>query len=358
MNAGCRTRLLISAALGFIVAGCGEEAVEQTVVVRPVKMIEIGDFGNGSTRELPGTIRAAQNADMSFEVGGSITDFLVVEGEDVVRGAELARLDPSNYQADFDQADAAFRKAEADLARSERIFQQDAGAISTTKIESDRKALEVAEAALRKAEKALQDTVLRAPFDGVVARRLVEDFQNVQPKEPILVLQDLSFLEIEVAVPERDVAQADQNRNPEETTQQIRPRVQVSSLPGLEFPARLVEFSTTADAATRTFQARLTFDTPEDQNILPGMTARVIYNALSEGAVTLPSHATFSDSSGDPRVWIADPATMQVSSRAVSLGNLSSGDVEILSGLNAGDLVVVSGVSQLREGMEVRRYEN
>ena len=131
-----------------------------------------------------------------------------------------------------------------------------------------------------------------------------------------------------------------------------------SSLPGLEFPARLVEFSTTADPATRTFQARLQFDTPTDQNILPGMTARVIYNAILNGTTTLPSTAAFSDASGNANVWIVDPDSMQVSRRAVTLGELTGGDVEIRSGLDAGDLVAVSGVSQLREGMQVRRYDN
>ena len=358
MNTRRNAGLMIAPILGFLAAGCSEEIVEEAPVVRPVKMIEIGGPESGATRELPGTIRATQSADISFQVGGRMTSLLVTEGEDVVEGQELARLDPRDFQADFDQADAAFRKAQSDLNRSERIYQQDPGAISTSKIETDRKAVEVAEAALRKAEKAVEDTVLRAPFDGVVARRMVDEFQNLQPQEAVLVLQDLTSLEIEVSVPERDVAQSERRRNPEQTTRQIRPRVQVSSLPDFEFPARLVEFSTTADPATRTFQARLTFDRPDNQNILPGMTARVTYNAVSETGVRLPSNATFADASGNANVWVVDNATMTVSQRAVTLGNLTGDQVDVLTGLNAGDLVAVSGVSQLREGVQVRRYEN
>lgn len=348
----------IAPILGFMAVGCSEAPVEEEPVVRPVKIIEIGGAESGVTRELPGTIRATQNADISFQVGGRMTSLLVNEGEDVVEGQELARLDARDYQADYDQADAAFRKAQSDLNRSQRIYEQDPGAISTSKIETDRKAVEVAEAALRKAEKAVQDTVLRAPFDGVVASRLVEEFQNLQPKEPVLILQDLTSLEIEVSVPERDVAQSERQRNPEETTRQIRPRVQVSSLPGLEFPARLVEFSTRADPATRTFQARLEFDAPDDQNIFPGMTARVVYNAVGESGVRLPSTATFADASGAANVWIVDGASMRVSKRPVTLGLLSGDHVDVVSGLSPGDLVAVSGVSQLRDGMQVRRYDN
>ena len=348
----------IAPVFGLLAVGCSEAPVEEEAVARPVKIIEIGGVDSGVTRELPGTIRATQTADISFQVGGRLTSLLVTEGEDVIEGQELARLDARDYQADYDQADAAFRKAQSDLNRSQRIYEQDPGAISTSKIETDRKAVEVAEAALRKAEKAVQDTVLRAPFDGVIARRLVEEFQNLQPKEAVLLLQDLTSLEIEVSVPERDVAQSERQRNPEETTRQIRPRVQVSSLPDLEFPARLVEFSTSADPATRTFQARLEFDAPEDQNILPGMTARVVYDALSESGVRLPSTSTFADASGAANVWVVDGASMLVSKRPVTLGLLSGDHVDVVSGLGPGDLVAVSGVSQLREGMQVRRYDN
>lgn len=345
--------------VGLIVIACSEEPVTEAPVVRPVKIVEIGGAGSVSTRELPGTIRAVQSADMAFEVGGRITELLVTEGQEVSAGTQLARLDSRDYQANYDQAAAAFRKAETDLARSERIYQQDTGAISASRIDAERNAVELTEAALRVAEKALQDTVLRAPFDGYVARRLVEDFQNVQPKQPVMILEDLSSLEIEVSVPERDVAESGQPQDLDERTQQIRPRVRVSAVPGSEYPARLIEFRTSADPATRTFRALLTIDVPEDQMILPGMTAHVVYDAaFLSGRITLPSHATFTDAEGNPSVWIADPTSMQVSRRGVTLGEFTAGDVQVLSGLSTGDLVVVSGVSQLREGMQIRRYEN
>ncbi len=342
----------------IMLPGCSEPPAEPPPVVRPVKIVTIGDSGTNQRRELPGTVKAVQHADMGFEVGGRITEFLVNEGQRVTQGTVLARLDARDYQASLDQAQAAFRKARSDLERSERIYAEDPGAISTSKIDTDRKAVEVAEADVRKAEKAVQDAELRAPFDGVVARRLVEDFQNVQPKEPVLVLQDISQLEIEVAVPERDISRGSVKRTPEEITERVQPKVELSSLPGRQFPAAVKEFATTADAATRTFQVRLTFTPPEDASVLPGMTARVTYNASADDGVTLPSHAAFADESGAAHVWLVDAETMKVRKQAVQLGDLTGAEVEILDGLTNGDLVAVSGVGQLREGMEVRRYEN
>lgn len=340
-----------------LVSGCGQEPVEQAPVVRPVKIVTIGDAGATSIRELPGTVRAVQHADMGFEVPGRIIEFRVKEGQRVKQGEVLARLDDRDFQASLDQSKAAHRKAQSDLQRSQRIYQEDPGAISTSKIDADRKAVEVTEADLRKAEKAVEDTVLRAPFDGIAARRLVEDFQNVQAKEPVVVLQDNSILEIEVGVPERDFARGDVNRTPDEMTRRAQPRVEISSLPGRTFPAKVKEFATRADPVTRTFQVRLSFDPPDDASILPGMTARVIYNAQGEGGTQLPSHATFADANNQPHVWLVDKATMKVRAAPVELGKLTGDEVQIMGGLSPGDQVAVSGVGQLREGMEVRRHE-
>ena len=87
------------------------------------------------------------------------------------------------------------------------------------------------------------------------------------------------------------------------------------------------------------------------------MTARVIANPIGEDVVRLPSHAALSDDSGAAQVWVLDPTSMTVSRRAVQLGELTGSDVQILDGLASGDLVAVSGISHLRDGMQVRRYE-
>ena len=275
--------------------------------MRPVKIVTVGEAEASAAREYPGSIRANQHADMGFEVAGRIILRLVNEGDWVKKGDELARLDDRDYQARLDQSIARLRKTEADLERSERIYAQNPGAVSQGQIDTERKAVEVAEAEVRVAEKAVEDTVLRAPFDGIVARRLVEDFQNVQAKDPVLVVQDISLLQIEISIPERDVAAGKTTRSVDEITRRTNPRVQVSSLPGLEFPARVSEIATTADPVTRTFQIRLVFEPPNDVSILPGMTSRVTISPLEDDLVRLPSHATFADDGGAAQVWIVDP---------------------------------------------------
>lgn len=338
------------------VAGCSEETVEAPPAVRPVKIHTIGSQDSASIREYPGTIRASQNAEMGFEVAGRITEFFVFEGDPVVQGEVLARLDPRDYEAEEKAVLADLRKAEADLQRSLRIQKEDSGAISQETIDGHRRAVEVAKARLEISEKGVEDTDLRAPFSGRMARKLVEDFANVQAKEPVLILQDTSTLEIEVSVPERDVAQAQRDRT-NVSMSETNPEVVVSALADRSFPAKVKEFATTADPVTRTFPIKLTFDNPDNINILPGMTAKVRVVIDPDRAWSVPATAAQADENGTPYVWKIDADSMTVAPVEVELGQVFGDRVRIEKGVSEGDLIAVSGVTQLREGMEVRAYE-
>ena len=340
--------------LALLASACEERVVEQEVVVRPVKVHTIGKADASSRREYPGSIRAFQHADMGFEVGGRITEFYATEGDDVVQGEVLAILDPRDYEANLRATQANLRKAESDLRRSKSIYKEDPGAISTETIDTHQRAVDVAKANLAVTQKAVDDTKLRAPFSGRMARKLVEDFQNVKAKEPVLVLQDTSTLEIEINVPERDIAMGPPTREGVEATQRTEPEVIVSALPHLKFPAWIKEFASAADPITRTFSVKLNFKNVGDANILPGMTARVQVTVNPERAWSIPVSAALADDSGKAFVWKLDPESKSVSRAPVELGDLVNDRVRITAGLEEGDLVAISGVNQLRDDMVVR----
>ena len=351
--------LVVGSGIGLLLAGCGEPPVEKEPTVRPVKIHTIGSLEPAAIREFPGTIRAYQTAEMGFEVPGRIIEFFVREGDPLEKDAVLARLDARDYEAQRKVAQANQEKAQIDLTRSENIFKEDPGAISQDDIERDRRAVKVTQAQLEIAQKAVADTELRAPFAGVMARKLVEDFANVLAKEAVLILQDNSVLEIEVAVPERDfVGRKYQNETKEQMSERLAPKVIVSSLPDRQFPARIKEFATTADPVTRTFSVKFNFDNPEDVNILPGMTARVRVVIDPESAWSVPVTAAQADENEQPYVWKVDSQSMKVSRAPVELGPLTGDRVLLTGGVQKGDQVAISGVTSLREGMQVRKYEN
>jgi RND family efflux transporter MFP subunit len=349
------TTKLLGVSLCLLLVGCQEKAVEQQELVRPIKIHTIGETDPDSRREYPGTIRALQHADMGFEVSGRVTEFFVYEGDAVVQGEVLARLDPRDYEADLRAAKANLRKAEADLKRSLSIQKEDSGAISKETIDTHRRALDVSKAQLAVSQKALDDTQLRAPFSGRMARKLVEDFANVKAKEPVLVLQDTSTLEIEINVPERDMARADTDRDRGALTDRSSPLVIVSALPDRTFEAWVKESAAAADPVTRTFAVKLNFNNPGDLNILPGMTARVQATMDHERAWSVPVTAALADDDGKPFVWKVDSSTMMVSRVPVELGDVFDDRVKITSGVEEGDMIAISGVHKLRDGTEVRK---
>lgn len=342
----------------LVAAGCGEEPAPQAPAVRPVKILEVGAGAGGITREFPGKLSAAQTADVAFEVSGKIIEFPVEEGQRVEAGAVLARLDPRDFEAKRDAAVAAEKAARAEAARTRALFEADVA--PQQQLESAERNYDVFKARAATARKALEDSVLRAPFAGEVARKLVDDFANVRAKDPILILQDNSHLEIVIDIPEADFATAKPGLSTQERTARSRPRVIVSSIPDREFPARLKEMATTADPTTRTYAVTLAFDNPSDVNLLPGMTAKVRVGGAGTAVpevIWIPAHAARTDETGEAFVWVVDPESMKVRRTPVTLGELSGSLVQVSGGLEGGELIAISGVHHLREGMQVSRFE-
>jgi RND family efflux transporter MFP subunit len=349
----------ITASLVALVGACGQEkSVEQAEVARPIKFISIGEIAGTQTLEVPGSVSAAQSAELSFEVSGRMLARMVEEGQIVDAGEVVARLDPRDYVAQADAARARRDTAKADYDCYRKAFESNA--VTEQRVSRSKGQLDINQAELDVAEKALEDTELRAHFGGRIAKRLVDDFANVRPKEPVMVLQDESSLELRVAVAERDWIRGDANVSAAVLTRRINPRVEIASIRGRFFPAYVKELSNSADPVTRTYEASFGFESPTDINVSPGMTGKVIVDLYTENRerggplVTVPSNAVVADEDSNPYVWVVDPLTMRVARRPVEPGELSGGVLFILSGLSGGDLVVVSGVNSLSDGMLVR----
>ena len=346
--------------LGALVAmsACGDPPAPEAPVARPVRIFEVSAGGGGTLREFPGEIKASQNTDIAFEVAGKIIEFPVLESQRVGRGDVLAKLDGRDFQASLSAAEASTRAAKADLERYQALFKESVA--SKQQLEKAERNYEVFVAREQTARKALEDTVLRAPYDGVVARKLVDDFANVEAKQPVVTLQTGANLEVVVNIPEQDYARIRPGSTVADINRRIEASVVASALPDRAFPAKLKEFATTADPVTRTFAATFSFSAPDDVNVMPGMTAKVRGIGAPGGGVEgtlVPVQAVAEDEGAKPYVWVVDPSSMQVRKVFVTLGELTGSSVQVRSGLSGGDWVVTSGVHQLREGMEVRRLE-
>lgn len=341
---------LLSAVVLAVLSGCGEgePIVEQIEVSRPVPMMLVNTSGTASSLRFPGRVRAAQRADLAFNVPGRIIKLPVEEGQLIEKGQLVAQLDDANYKNYMRSALAKYNKARTDYSRVDQLWQR-SQAVAKAEVDKQRTAMDVAQVDYSLAKKDFDDTQLVAPFSGVVTKRYVENFSNVQDKEAIVSLQDLTDLEIVINVPERIV------RN---TPKQVAGYAVFSDQPDLLLPVTLKSFSSDSDQQTQSYEVVLSLDPGYDITVLPGMSVDVLpkkeLQEQNPGQVRVPLQAIYSDADGVTGVWVFNPETSRVTLQKVELGAVLDTDIVVLDGLNGGEEIVVAGVSQLREAMLVR----
>ena len=338
----------------LVLGACGsnQDAPEREVI-RPAKLATVSADTRSRTLTFPAVIRAAQSAELTFQRAGEIRELLVLEGATVEEGDIIARLDQRDVRNQLAQAQAEFENAQAEYNRAENLAAQDA--ISRSTLDSRRTQLDVAQASLDNARKALDDTVLRAPFSGGVSRVYSEQFQNIQAKEPIALIQS-SDVEAVMNAPGTIVAIMPQ-------LQSSDPVVILDAAPDLRIPASLKEASGEADTSTQTYEVSFTFEPPEDLLILPGMTATLSSSfqftgsndAVPEG-LSIPLSAVLYEG-GQTYAWVVEPGDGRVTKQPIRIEATNIDSVIVVGGLKGGETIVTAGTPFLHEGMKVRAWQ-
>ena len=340
----------------LFICGCEEKKGLAPVepIVSPVKILTVNALSEAAQREYPGKVRATQRVKLAFQVTGRIISFPIKCGDRVKTGQVLGELDPRDFENALKSATATYEEAKKDFERHAKLLEK--SIVSTEAFDAKKKAYEVADANMKTAAKALEDTKLNAPFDGIVAGTYVDNYQNIQAHEPVLSLQDISQIEIISNVPEKDVIRADVQTSLEEINGKFSLAVQFPALGEREFPVRLKEFETEADSTTQTFKTITSMQTPPDINIMPGMTAMLKVRkkgaASHDAGFWIPSAAVMEDNNGGKYVWVVG-SELKVSKRSVSIGDLKEDSIFILEGLSKGERIATTGGSLLADGMKV-----
>jgi RND family efflux transporter MFP subunit len=369
MNLKPLRTVFLTSLLALLLCSCGKKEEEKTeVTVRPIKLMTVGSALTGQTRKLPGTVRATDRVDLAFQVAGPLIELPVKEGQRVKKGDLVARIDPQDYETSLRNAKGSIAKAKASVdyavaeyKRYQNVKATDAGAVSDSMVNLKYTAQNVARADLQSAEAGLaaaQDqlnyTQLRAPFTGDIARKYVDNYQEVTVKEPILSLQNMTDVEVLMDVPEMMMV----------PIRKTKPRMYAdfAADPSRNFELKVKEVALLADNLTQTYQVVLVMPAPEGIRILPGMTATVSIEfaivPVDESSITVPAIAVWADDAGHSMVWVVDSKTMAVHRRAVTTGDLTGVDsIKVTEGLNPEEVIAVSGVSKLQEGQVVRKLE-
>jgi len=347
--------------LVFFTTGCNKkQEVKQVEEVRPVKTIVVKAPDAGGIRNFPGRIDANKKAELAFRVSGKVKELLVKEGDRVNEGDIIAKLDATDFQIDVNDKKASFTRTSNDYKRGKNLVKD--GNISKMDFDKLEANFLSAKAALNLAKQQLAYTELKAPFNGVVARRYIQNFEEIQAKQEIITLNDNDILEVKFDLPENLILRIQREEGVDDIEESkakhnIPVVAMFNSQKDREFSLTFKEMSTKADASTQTFSMTYTMPKPNDMVVLPGMTAMVRVDLSDyirrESIFYLPVSAVVADVALQGTVWLVDEKNMQVEPVSVKVGTMRGNRIQIKEGIDAGQRVVVAGVPFLYKGLKV-----
>ncbi len=411
---GCTVLLIAGAALYALDHKEPQKSAPEPQVVRPVKIMALKAAGAAAPITVNGQVEAAKKVDLAFQVPGKLASLDVKPGQKVTSGDVVARLDPAEFRDSLNAAESALQSARSRLKamksgarpetiaalksqlasakaalddardqheRYKKLYSEEAVAKATleqyeTKWKQAGAAVNVAEKKLQEARrgarkedvkameakigeltarrdqarKQLDHTTLKAPFSGVIARKYMENFQVVQPRQPVVSLQDTSKLEVVADVPANAMAPIAAGRTPKIT-------VTFDAVRDKSFSADIRDYAEKPDPVTQTYPVTLKVTTPEETTLMPGMSSSVTLTPQADHNETfflVPTDALSGNESGDRYVWLLDEDKDTVSKVPVTTGDLSGQSVAVRGKLREGQKIVTAGVDYLRQGEKVR----
>lgn len=363
-----------------LLASCTEPPTTPPVK-RAVQVVTLAVRDLGSAARYSGALEPREKTDLTFKTAGKVLTLAqtgdadqrrpIQEGDRVQRGQILASLDADDYQtqarvaaAGVDQADAQVHAAEAAVQQAGAEHSRaktlgESGAISPAELDRAQTALRTARANLEGvrsqrrtrneqhalARSVVDDTALRSPLDGLVARRMVEVGSTVNPGVVAFTVIDASQMRVVFGVPDLHIGAVHLGD---------RVPVYLDALPGKVLAGSVSKVHPVADPQVRSFAVEVTVANP-DGELRAGMVATAaISKAELQGALLVPLAAVVRPPRGAGfGVWVLDPKTAKVALRQIEPGDLSGNDLIVIKGLQAGDQVVTEGAAWLHDGEAV-----
>ena len=340
--------------LAFSLAACGNDDVEEAPEGAPVTLQRVTAVDITDRIEATGELLAKERAQIAAEVGGRITEILIDEGSAAEKGAAVLTIDPERRALERDSARARVTESNAALREQERDFERikelhERGVASQAQLDQAETQLKLArsrrsaaEAELGMQARALADAIVKAPFSGLIADRLVSRGEYVTPGQKLFELVSLDPIEVEFHLTEVDSSRVKVGNDV---------GVRVAPFPDETFSATVTIVSPTIDSRTRTLRVKAQMGNA-DGRLRPGLFARVDLGiAKRDGVPMIAEEAVLQRADG--AVVFRAIAEGRVERRVIEIGAHHDGMVEVVRGLAPGDLVVLRGQAGLTDGQRV-----
>ncbi|MCR9011061.1 efflux RND transporter periplasmic adaptor subunit [Gabonibacter chumensis] len=328
----------------FVVESC-RRAAPGLEIPQLVKTAEIQKYEGESSTNYPGKIKAASDVKLAFRVAGPIIRFRAKEGEYVKKGQVLAEIDPRDYKLQFDATAAEYKQIKGESERVMELYRRKS--VPVNDYDKAVAALKRITALYEAHRNALNDTKLRAPFDGYIQKKFFDAHEIVNQGLPVLSMINDNYFEIDIDIPSSDY---------------IRRENFVSSYcvadvyPGTKIPLELLEIAQQANY-NQLFKVRFRLKPEQKLNIAAGMSATVTIDFMpgKDDLALIPISALF-QKDGKSYVWSYEKKEGKISKSLVEIVEIQKdGMVLVQSELLPGSWIVTAGVNHLKEGQKVRQ---
>lgn len=305
---------------------------------------------------LPGSVQAINQATVRSKLSAEVKRVLVREGDRVTAGQVVAEFDTAQLRALLAERTASYEFARAQLANTERTRQVNAKLVKQNFISQNAfdtadsantaqlAAVSASRAQVEQTQLQLNDSVVRAPISGIVAKRHVQPGEKLGFDAPMLALVDLTQLEVQVQTPVSDIPQISKG---------MLTQVDIEGLPGRRFAGRVERINPSTEPGTRTINVYVSISN-EESLLKAGMFAKVVLSTVPEVELqSLPLSAVRSDNNGS-YVWVV--ADGKLARRNIALGKRDERAqlVEVTSGLTPADVVLATKFDNLKDGLAAK----
>ncbi len=340
--------LLIIIIVGFSVKIKGDakrlkaEKLAEILLKRPPVNVVVQELVAETIRDrvnLPGVVEPWVRLDLMSEIHGRVIEVAVKEGETVVKGDVILRVDPRDYLNTLDSASASYELAAANWERAEKLLIDEL--ISPSEIEGIKARMVTTRAAMESARLQLERTTVTSPISGVINRLDAKIGLLLGVADPVAELLQIDRVKVVVGIPESDVGAVRGLSHIDLT---------IDALGGKTVTGERYFLASSPDTTARLYRFELAVDN-RDGEILPGMFARaeVVKSEVTD-AIVIPLYAVITRRD-DRFVYIEEGGKAAI--RRVDVGILDGWRIEVLSGLRVGEQVIVVGHRSIEEGQEV-----
>jgi membrane fusion protein, multidrug efflux system len=333
---------LLAVLCAALLAACGTEDAPTAPKPTPVRVQSAGHGPAVPPIDTNGIVVTKHEMRLSFKMGGVVRRIPVQEGDVVKKGQRLAEIELTEVGAQVEQARQMAEKAQRDLARGENLYADQV--ISLEQLQDLRTQAAMADAQFKSAQFNLGYSVITAPRDGVVLRKLVEERELVPPGTPVLLFgESARGFVVRAALADREIVHVKLGDKGE---------IRMDAFPGQAMTGTIVEVASAADERTGMFPVEVQFDSPPPR-LVSGLVARLRLAPTSEAPplTYVPMAALVEGNGDDASVFVVDNG--KAVRRDVRVAFITADSIALESGLRAGEEVITDGALFLENGESV-----